>query len=90
MLIQIRIEMGNVKRPKANRVSQHFENKKNAMKRWRGFAKKEELKLISHDKDGKIQNLNKRFMFHPTSKSIIFLMIVAGFSYKPATVLFVH
>ena len=46
------------KRENAERVSKHFETKKEAMDWSREKAKQEKSDLIPHGKDGKIQNPN--------------------------------
>jgi len=48
----------DAKRPNSDRASKHFDTKKEAMEWSRNLAKKEGLELISHGKDGKIQNPN--------------------------------
>ena len=48
----------DAKRPHAQRASNHFETKKDAMQWSLNLSKKERLELIPHGKDGKIQNPN--------------------------------
>ena len=48
----------DAKRPHADRVSKHFENKADAMRWSHDLAKKEGLELIPHRKDGQFQNPN--------------------------------
>lgn len=48
----------DAKRPNAERVSKHFENKQQAIDWSRELAKKEGLEMIPHRKDGQIQNPN--------------------------------
>lgn len=49
---------GDAKRPHADRVSKHFDTKKEAMDWSRDLAKREGLELIPHGTDGKIQHPN--------------------------------
>ncbi len=48
----------DAKRPNAERASKHFETKQEAVDWSRELAKKENLEMIPHRKDGKIQNPN--------------------------------
>ncbi len=48
----------DAKRPNAERASKHFETKQKALDWSRELAKKEDLEMIPHRKDYKIQNPN--------------------------------